>query len=116
MTRDELQSIKDYARKLGLFVKDYSWSSDYMFSIKYSSKHTFSTLLDATYSDQNLIGMPQRFTFRYYTLSGTDYNKKVYNIQNISLNFVKKKLEYYASAPKRYAEHLKIKELNNDFK
>lgn len=116
MTRDELQTIKNYAKELGLYVNDYSWSSDFMFSIKYSPDHIFSTLLDATYSDQNLIGMPLRFTFRYYKLEGEPYKKKTYDIRNISLDFVKKKLAYYASAPKRYAEHLKIKELNEDFK
>ena len=60
--------------------------------------------------------MPKHFTFRYYKDTYCTLNKKTYDIRNISLNFIKKKLDWYSTAPKRYAEYLKIKELNKDFK
>jgi hypothetical protein len=115
MTRNELQTLKEYAKELGLYVNDKSWSLDEMFSIKFSREQTWGSLLDATYSDLHIIGMPKHFTYRYYTQTGESYEKKLYDIREISLEFVKKKLQWYSTAPKRYNSHLKQKELQKDF-
>ncbi len=115
MTRNELQTLKEYAKELGLYVNDKSWSFKEMFSVKFSSEHTWCSLLDATYSDLNIIGMPKHFTYRYYTQTGLSYVKKTYDIREISLDFVKKKLRWYSTAPKRYISYLKEKELQKDF-
>lgn len=115
MTRKELQTIKEFASGMGLYVNDKSWGFKEMFTIKYTSSHTWSTLLDATYSDFNIIGMPKHFTYRYYDNKGCTFNKKIYDIREISLDFVKKKLVWYASAPKRHELELKQKAIEQDF-
>ena len=115
MTRKELQTLKEYAKELGLYVNDRGWSYDYMFSIKFTHDHLYQTLLDATYTDEHIIGMPKHFTYRYYTQTGKSYEKKTYDIREISLEFVKKKLQWYSTAPKRYSSYLKEKELQKDF-
>lgn len=115
MTRNELQTLKEYAKELGLYVNYRGWSSSVMFSIRFSKEHNYESLLDATYSDFNIIGMPKHFTYRYYTQTGESYKKKTYDIREISLEFVKKKLRWYSTAPKRYSSYLKQKELKKDF-
>lgn len=115
MTRKELQAIKEFARGIGLYVNDKSWDFKEMFTVKFSSEHTWSTLLDATYSDLNVIGMPKHFTYRYYNEKGYTYVKKTYDIRNISLDFVKKKLARYAAEPKRHELNLKQKAIEQDF-
>ena len=118
MTFEELETFKNYAKKIGFRVieNDKNWGKncDGMFTITFPNVNFMNTVVDYTFDNKNLISIAA-YTEKLFNDSDYISCQNHFSLEDLKLSSMTNMIKRYMELRKQYEIDKKLEKIEQDF-